>query len=106
MRVTLTTEGGFAFFPGLAKPVTFDTDALPPEQAEELRRCVAAADFFNHPAVAAPPPPGAADYRTYTLTVEDGDRTHTVRFTDLTPDPALQALRAFVQGLRSSPRNP
>lgn len=106
MRVTLKTEGGFAYFPGLAKPTTYDTDTLPPDQADELRQRVAAADFFNQPAVAAPPPPGSADYRTYTLTVEDGSHTHTARFTDLTPDPALHSLLAFVHGLRPAPGTP
>lgn len=102
MRVTLSTEGGLAYFPGLARPVTYDSQALPPAQADELRRLVEEAGFFHRLNVDAPPPPGAADYRTYTLTVEDGALSHTVRLTDMTTDPALRGLLTFVQGLRGS----
>lgn len=106
MRVTLTTEGGLAYFPALAKPVTIDSAALPPEQAEELRRLVTAADFFNQPTIGAPPPPGAADYRVYTLTIEDGARAHTVHLTDMTPNPTLRSVLVFVQGLRGPSGTP
>lgn len=101
MRITLTTEGGLAFFPGLARPVTLDDATLPPEQSAELRRRIVAADFFNQPPVAGTPPPGAADYRTYTLTIEGADRTNTVRMTDFTQDPALRDLLRYVQSLQS-----
>lgn len=102
MRVTLTTEGGLAYFPALAKPVTVDSAALPPDQADELQRLIAAADFFNRPSEAAPPPPGAADYRTYTLTVDDGARAHTIRTTDIASDPTLNSLLVFIKGLRGA----
>lgn len=106
MRVTLTTEGGLAYFPGLARPVTIDDTTLPPEQSAELHRLVAAADFFHQPPVAGMPPPGAADYRTYTLTIEDADHTNTLRMTDLTQDPALRDLLRYVQSLRSTSQSP
>jgi hypothetical protein len=47
MRIRFKTEGGFAYFPGLSKPVTIDTDELPAEEAKELERLIEAADFLT-----------------------------------------------------------
>jgi hypothetical protein len=95
MRVQFKTEGGVAFFPGLSKPTIIDGDDLPPKEAAELKRLAAAARFFGLP---ADPPrrTGAADYRQYTITIEDGQRSHTVRLADPIEDPDLQALVDFL----------
>jgi len=42
-------------------------------------------------------PVGAADYVTYTLTVEREQQTHSIRVTDPVTDAALAALIAFVR---------
>ena len=100
MRITYRMEGGFASLPGLAAPVTVDSASLAPEQADELERRVQAARFFALPALAGAPARGAADYRTYTITIEDGERTHTVRATEPVEDTALRDLLAYVRTLR------
>jgi hypothetical protein len=92
MRIEFKREGGFAYLPGLRKPVSVDSEQLSPEDAGELERLLREADFFNLRATPSAPPPGAADYQTYTLTIEDAGRRHTVQFTDAEPDPALRAL--------------
>jgi hypothetical protein len=92
LRVRFKTEGGVAHFPGLSEPVTIDSDELPEEEAVELKQRVEEARFFDLPAQAGEPPQGAADYRRYTVTVEEGGRSHTVQLADPVEDPSLQKL--------------
>lgn len=96
MHLRLETEGGFAVFPGLNQPIEIDTSQLPAAEAAEFTRLVEAAHFFAQPAV-TPAPSGAADYRQYTITVEQDGRTHTVQVADPVTDPALGALVAQLQ---------
>ncbi len=97
MKVEFTTSGGVGYFPGLAKPVTIDGDALPEAEARALARLVEAADFFDRPASLGGPPPGAADMQVYTITVEDGGRRHSLRLAGPVEDSALQDLLAFLR---------
>jgi len=91
MRVQFKTDGGFAYLPGLSKPVTIDTDGLTPEEAGKLERLVEAAGFFELPAT-SDPPRGGADLRTYTISVTSSGRGHTVRIVEPVENPQLQAL--------------
>jgi hypothetical protein len=104
MRVQFQSEGGLAFFPGLQRPISIDVDALPASDADRLRQLVRAANFFALPAHIGTPPPGAADMRTYTLTIEDGGQHHTVRIaepiTDATLQELVEALQAQARALR------
>jgi hypothetical protein len=97
MRVQLQIEGGLAHFPGLSRPLLIESPALSSDDAEELQRLVTAARFFEQPAHASAPPPGAADYRRYTITIDDGTRQHTVHLTDPVADVALRELLRFVE---------
>jgi emfourin len=97
MRVQFTVEGGIAAFPGLSKPVTIDSDAMPEADASRLRQLVDAARFFDLPAASAAARRGAADYRQYTITVQDGRQRHTLRLADPVESPDLQALVDFLQ---------
>ena len=98
MRIQFKTENtGLAFFPGLAKPVTIDSDTLPGEEAAELERLLHAARFFDRPTVMGAVRRGAADYRQYTITVEEGGRRHSIRLTDRLDDPDLQRLLSYLQ---------
>src|SRR5947209_11455764 len=102
MRIELTQDGGLtAAIPGLQKPpITLDSDELSEEEAAELARQIEAAGFFELPAQAGAPPRGAADFRHYTLTVDDRRRQHTVAFDQFTPNEPPQALRRRIEGLR------
>jgi len=95
-------EGGIAYFPGLSKPITIDSDQLPKQESDELKRLVNATHFFALPAVMGSPSPGAADYRQYTITIQDEGKQHTVHLTDLIEDPNLQALLAYLRARRSA----
>lgn len=97
MRVEFKTEGGIAHFPGLSRPAVIEADALPPAEASELERLVERACFFDLREAPKPPRRGAADYQSYTITVDDGRRRHTVRLTDPVEDPDLQALLEFLR---------
>ena len=102
MRVELQTDGGIAYFPGLSKPVVVDSSDLPNEQAAQLRQLIDSTHFFELPAAARSIPKGAADTRSYTITVADGRRRRTVRLRDPIEDTHLQALIEFLQGQRGA----
>jgi hypothetical protein len=92
MIVNFESSGGFAQFPGLSRPLRIDTTQLAPEQAGQLKGLVERARFFEQPPEVGAPPPGAADLRSYTITVEEGNRKHTVQTSDALTDPALRDL--------------
>jgi hypothetical protein len=97
MRIEFAQEGGLGYFPSLNKPVTVEVDHLDKEEAEELKRLVEAARFFDLPASIGAPARGAADYQHYILSIEDDGRQHTVRVLVPVEDPALQELVRAVQ---------
>jgi hypothetical protein len=99
MRVLLQQEGGFA---GLVRPaLVVDSRQLAADQQRELDRLIAQSNFFQLPSDGPTPPAGAADYVTYTITVEREHQTHTIRVTDPVTDAALAALIAFVKRYHS-----
>ena len=100
MRIQFKMEGGIAYFPGLIKPITIDSDELPKQESDELKRLVNATRFFDLPTVIGTPLPGAADYRQYTITLEDNGKQHSVRLTDPIEDPNLQALLTYLKTRR------
>ncbi len=107
MKIRFRMEGGIAFFPGLARPVTVDSDSLPPGEAAQLRALVDAAGLFELPAAVPPaagaPPARGADRREYSIEVEDGDRRHAVRISDPVGAPALSELVRYLRGKASGP---
>lgn len=92
MRIDFSVDAGLAAFPGLARPVTIDCEALPPPQRERLRDLVHKADFFALPARgnAARLP----DARAYTIAIDDGVQCKKVTVCEPVADPALRALIA------------
>jgi len=103
MRVHLKIDGGVAYFPGLSRPITIDSEALPAQEADKLMQLLDAAHFFDLPPVINIPLPGAADYRRYTITVDDDSKHHTVQLTDPIEDPNLQALITYLRTHRHAP---
>ncbi len=97
MRIQFKMEGGIASFPGLSKPITIDSDHLPKQESDELKRLVNATHFFDLPTAMGSPATGAADYRQYTITVQDEGKQHTVHVTDLIANPNLQALLTYLK---------
>jgi hypothetical protein len=97
IRIQLKTEGGLGAFPGLAKPLMVDEQALPAERAQELKRLLDGVRFFDLPPTVGAPLPGAADYQRHTITASDDARTHTVSFEDPVQNPGLRDLRDFIR---------
>lgn len=91
MKVEFQVSGGVGFFPGLAAPRTVDADALPAAERDALHAAVDAAGFFSLPRRLAAPK-GAADYRTYQITIEDRGRRHTISVPEPIANPLLQKL--------------
>lgn len=87
MRIDFHAEGGLAAFPGLAKPLTLHCDALPPDERAHLTDLVRRADFFALP---APDPHGGnPDTRVYTIAIDDGARSRTVKVREPIANSAL-----------------
>ena len=98
MRITFKTDGGIAYFPGLAKPFVFDSSDLGKKDAKKLQTLIENADFFALPATIGKTAPGAADMQQQILTIEDGSKTHTVKLVS-DPSPEVEALFDGVQSL-------
>jgi hypothetical protein len=92
MRIQFKTEGGFAYIPGLNKPVTIDLDELPEQEADELQQLLQTARFFELPQRLGMPSPKAADMQQYKITVERQEGSHTVQLSDMSDDPHLRKL--------------
>jgi hypothetical protein len=104
MKITLARSGGLAYIPALNKPVSIDTTRIDSQIAHELETLIKQARFFNLPERSSTPGKGAADHRSYTLTVQDGARTHTIQFADPILDPALNRIVSRLEALaRASP---
>lgn len=103
MRIVFTTEGGLAFFPGLSQPIVIDSHDLAAAEAAELERLLDSARFFELPGHCRALHRGAADYRQYTITVENKNRRHTARLADPVENPQLQALLDFLRSHAQQP---
>ena len=97
-------EGGFAYLPGLAKPLTVDTGELAADEARELEGLVERAGVWNRPRRGPDAPnPAMRDHRSYVLEVQDGARHERLEFSDPVPaelGPLVQALRERVKRAR------
>jgi hypothetical protein len=100
MRVQFQVSGGIGYFPGLAAARSIDADTLGEEDRRALKQLVEEARFFELPA-RTPAASGAADYQTYEITVEDGERKHTVVFSDPVTQPAVKKLVDRLRALTS-----
>lgn len=95
MRIALATHGGqaAAINRGLP-PRVLDTDSLPPEQADEARRLVAAASAEG----GGPAGTGRArDAMSYQITVDDGARPTTLTGSDVAMSPAFATLLSWLE---------
>ncbi|MBI2759266.1 MAG: hypothetical protein HYX49_11380 [Chloroflexi bacterium] len=86
-RITFQRSGGFT---GRTISLTLNLDDLPPDQASTLNRLLANANFFNLPADSAKRP--VPDEFTYTVTVETGQQSHTIRTSDTSAPESLRPL--------------
>lgn len=103
LRVQFERTGGFA---GLRLAVDLDTDSLAAPEADELRRLVEAARFFELPSEIVGSET-TADQFVYKMTVESADRSHTVNVGESaapeTLRPLIDWLTAVARKRRSRP---
>ncbi|MBI2858981.1 MAG: hypothetical protein HYX90_07875 [Chloroflexi bacterium] len=102
MRIYFERTGGVT---GIRLLSSIDTDLLPPKEAQELADMIAAARFFDLPAVIASPATGADQFH-YVVTVESGDRRHSVKAGDAAVPsdlrPLLRRLAVLAQSARAA----
>jgi hypothetical protein len=98
MRLTFEREGGLAALPGLARPVTIDTDTLPADEAGRWQQLVTDACAWERSSM--PAPRTGADRRTYHLELQDGARQLRLELHDPLPPelrPLVRALEALLK---------
>ena len=105
MTITFEMSGGFAHLPALSKPVRIDTAQIEAEARNEIEFLVRQSRFFDQPSRGPTPAKGAADYRVYTITVQDGPHVHTIQLTDPITDINLEQLvsRMRVMARKTTP---
>lgn len=81
-----------------------DTAHIAPHVADQLESLVRESRFFDRPARIDTAARGAADYLTYTITIEDEQRIHTVQMTDPITDETLERLVSELQTMARPPR--
>ncbi len=104
MRITFSVDGGFAVFPGLSRPVSFEVDDLPPADAVALRRAVGRSDFFARDDSSVAAVPGVADVRKYVVTIEDGIQRRSLVIPDTIEQPDLKELLRLLDDQRRALR--
>jgi hypothetical protein len=97
MQLQLSVQGGF--LPHRQPPISIDINHLSSERAAELIELLHASDFFEQPESLSAPA-GAADYREYVITADDGARQHTVRVPEVAAPPELLKLIDCIEGCR------
>lgn len=93
MIVSFERSGGFT---GRELKVAVNSDELPEAERNQLEQTVKVAGFFDLPEKIGPPRSGA-DVFQFTITVEDGGRTHTVEFEQTATPEKLQPLLRWLQ---------
>ena len=88
MNIHLVRSGGFG---GMRREVRVETQSLRPEDREPLEGLVRDSGFFTLPEK-FPKPGKGADYFTYSITVDDGKRVHTVQVAEPSLPDSLRPL--------------
>ena len=99
MKIEFRVDGGFAAFPGLARPVTIDVDTLPDDDAKRVRDAVDACRFFDR---AESSSHAAPDMRRYEITVDDDGRHRTLSVPESDDDAGLRALVTLLEAQRNA----
>lgn len=104
MRVEFLRSGGFAA-PAMRQTYKVDSEDLSASEAEELKRLVGESNLAALPS-SSPSSQSAPDAFSYRITVDDGDRSQTIRASDAEMPPSLQPLIDWLTLRASSPVKP
>lgn len=104
MKIIFQSSGGFVYLPSFKSPTILDTERIAPRLGQELKSLVSASRFFEQPMSLITAGAGAADYRTYSITVQDGLRSHKIHLTEPILDSDLERLvsrlQAYIKDLK------
>jgi hypothetical protein len=98
MQIRFVRSGGFS---GMRTTGVIDTQKLPADEVKKVQGLVESAGFFNLPEK-FPKPKSGADYFTYSLTVEDGNQSHSV---EVSEPSAPESLRPLIRYLAASKKS-
>ena len=103
MKIHLERSGSFA---GMTSSITVDTKALAPNDANELQTLIHKSNLFERSAKSAQHAPtpntktktkkGAADYFTYKITIQNGDKERSMECNDINMQAEIKGLVDFV----------
>jgi hypothetical protein len=91
MKISFKRSGGFAGLPGQNQSLEIDSDKLPHPKAKELERLVEETRPFDQPSAHAPVNQMRDGFQ-YDLTLDAGDRTHSIKTADGAMPDELQPL--------------
>ena len=86
----------------MTSSTTVDTKALAPNDANELQTLIHKSNLFERSAKSAQPTPkrktkkGAADYFTYKITIQNGDKERSMECNDINMQAEIKGLVDFV----------
>jgi hypothetical protein len=90
MKITITRSGGFA---GISKSFSADDNTLNESDGKRIKELIQNSNFFEMSSKSSVPQRrGAADFIVYRITVEEGEKSHTVERTESTIDSSLKSL--------------
>ena len=97
MIITVNKTGGLV--PLKRMPRIIDTKSMLSEQSKKLEQLVEESNFFN--LKDSMPRAGAADYYTYSITIEKDDGSkNTIKIADLTMSQEIKNLLKFIYGVK------
>ncbi|HEY3289014.1 MAG TPA: protealysin inhibitor emfourin [Anaerolineae bacterium] len=92
MKASIERTGGFA---GMRMTTTVDSDALGPDDARRFQQLVTSCQFFSLPNTIAASKP-MPDRFSYTVTIEDNGRSHTVTVGETSVSGNVKSLLDFL----------
>jgi hypothetical protein len=101
MRIDFERTGGFA---GVRLTATIDSDTLSPEEADNVREMVDAANFFNLPPKIAAREQGVDRFQ-YRVTVESEGRRHSVDIQEAAIPPPVRPLLQWLSAAARKKRH-
>lgn len=98
MQITLVRTGGYT---GIPMTVAVDTATLSAEDANYLHQIIETANFFRLSGITNRS--GQPDRYEYEITVESGDRAHTVTIAETAIPDTLRSLIQWLSGRQKKP---
>ncbi len=99
MKISIQRSGGFA---GINRSYIVDTDTLTPDVTRKIKKMVQDGRLFE---LRSPPPTitkGSADYYSYSVTLDDNGKEHTVNCNQFNVRKELKLLIDYLENIVKS----